>query len=274
MSIATGGGTGRVLQPDPAADELARHMVNGAGAEEVQRAIVRETVESAENGRLLEAGRTACGSMGDVRRPYARFPRAVELAECPRVNASGFWHTHPGEGELRSPRHSLPDWGNVVFGITDVSVVSGTQDAQVVVAADDREAMLEAFQSAVGHDVSGKRDVMNHLVSGRIDHDATIDRVEAELAPLVRRVPTGYPDLEGRFERARGQPATAHAHPATAHCHEVRQTVSPDIGNLRARSRAATDGVAMIARKVAATGFDEAIGVVAGTVVSNYLFGR
>lgn len=275
MSVSTPATAGSRLHPDSDAELLADHM---AGAAEVHRQIIEETIESAENGTVKEAGRTACGSVDNIRGPVARFPRAVELASCPPVDATGWWHTHPGGGEIQEPHHSIADWGNVVFGVTDASVVSGTRDAEVIVAADDREEMVARFQDAVGFPATSNRDIVAAWSNGELHPDAARRRVQEAMPDLVWRVPTNFDDLDGRLEsgpgviptRARQMESAGRAHV----CCQFDDLLSPDVGNLRENARMAQDFFAMSTRRVISEGTDEAIGVVVGTLVSNFLFGR
>lgn len=266
MAVATG-----VLAPGEEARLLAEHM---ARAEDVHRAILAETIESGERGRLTESGRTACATAENVRGPLARYPRAVLLDSCPPVQASGIWHTHPAGGELRDPRHSLPDWANIVFGNYDVSIVSGTNSMQVITAGADQEAMVAAFQDAVGADVATKTQLVNAIVNGTIeDHTAAARRVESALSPLVWRRPTGFHDLAARADAlAPGPPGASAPGRATAACTAFQDAVSPDAGGLRQQAREAADAGSMLVRDLANRSFDEALGIVAGTIVSRWLF--
>lgn len=275
MSATTTPASTRPVQPDRDAEMLARHMAQASG---VHRTIIEETIESAENGRVTEAGRTACGSVDNLRGPIARFPRAVELETCPPVAATGWWHTHPASGELQEPRHSIADWGNVAFGVTDASVVSGTRDAEVVVAADDREAMLARFQEAVGMPVESNRDIIAAYRAGELQPSAATRRVQQALAPLVWREPTGLEGLEERLDAlpAGLQDRGTHQHgQARAHaCFQFDALLSPDVGNLRENARMANDFFFMAGSRAISQGADEAIGVVVGTLVSRWIFGR
>lgn len=259
-----------MIAPDEDAQLLAEHM---AGAADVHRTILEETIESGERGRVTESGRTACSTAGDVRGPLARYPQAVLLSSCPPVQAAGIWHTHPGGGELREPSHSLPDWGNVVYGGYDVSIVTGTRSMQVVVAGADEAATRAAFAEAVGADVPTKRHLVNAIVRGDVDHGAAVRRVEAALSPLAHRRPLHFPDLDARAGRV--APAVAMAPPAaTAHaCSAFQDAVTPDVAGLRTQAREASGAASTLAKEVVSQGFDEALGVIVGTIVSRHLFG-
>lgn len=258
------------LVPSEEARLLAEHM---AGATDVHRTILEETIESGERGQLRESGRTACSSVNDIRGPIQRFPRAVLLEECPPVQAAGIWHTHPAGGELRSPRHSLPDWANVVFGAYDVSIVTGTRSMQVLTAAADPEAMHAAFQDVLGVEATTKADLVDALVAGRIpDHTTAVQQVEARLSPLVQRRPLSFPDLEARMGAGAPTAPGAGGQTASQGCAAYQQAISPDAAGLRRQAREAGDAASMVTRRIAAEGFNEAIGIVAGTIVSRWLF--
>lgn len=259
-----------MLAPDEEAALLAEHM---AAATAVHRAILEETIESGESGRMTESGRTACATVENVRPPLARYPRAVLLESCPPVQAAGLWHTHPAGDELRQPSHSLPDWANVVFGPYDVSVVTGTQSAQAVTAAGDEAAMRAAFQEAIGLEAETKRAVIDGLVRGHIDHDEAVQAVEWALSPLVQRWPLSFPDLEARADGLAPAPPELGLRTATA-CQAAEDAVSPDVAGIRRQVREASDAGRMVVSRVAAEGFNESIGIIAGTIVSRWLFDR
>lgn len=273
--VAFANGAGAMV-PSRSAEQLAEHML---GAEGVQRAILEETIDSAEEGRAQEAGRTACGSIDNVRAPVARFPRAVELSECPATDAVGIWHTHPDGNELRRPRHSLPDWGNVVFGWADASVVTGTEQSQAIVASGDREAMLATFQDALGLPVSTKRGIVAAVITGDIpDYFRALDHVESAMGQFVRQRANYFPDLDARLDGLTVEPGhgrtPAHRPTGNLHCHQFDELLSPDVANLRADARDAKDFFVMAGQRAARQGFDEAIGIVVGTIISNRIFNR
>lgn len=173
------------------ATELATRMVEN---DEVMRSIISETLQDALDGNIRESGRTKCPAGGEIRGPLGRFPRAIDLAPCPR-EVGGTWHTHVTPREIRTPVNSLPDMANVVFGLTDVSVVPGTQTADVVVSADSESAAETAFQNAVGLEASGPEDVVEAIRDGRIDPNTARSRAREALEPLVFTIETGYSDL-------------------------------------------------------------------------------
>lgn len=170
-------------------------------AVEVQEQILLETIESAEMGQPRESGRTACGNSQNVRAPIARFPEAVRLSGCP-IGVTGIWHTHPTLKGLREPEHSLPDWANVVFTDLDASMVVGVETSELIVTSEDRSAMIQAFQNALGLNVEGVNDVVHAVLSGKIpDPDSARERVRQELQPLVMRVNTSFPVLRDRVDQ-------------------------------------------------------------------------
>jgi len=159
---------------------------------EIQRDILRETIDSGLAGTILESGRTLCGSPDSVRGPLARLPTAVELSECP-IGRSGAVHTHVTESELRSPQNSIIDVAIVAFESLDVIGVVGTDTAEYFVAATDEREMQDRFRAAVGHDVRSVADVQDALP--RIDVGKAESNLRSELAPLFQRRPTGFETL-------------------------------------------------------------------------------
>lgn len=265
------------LESDPEAAALAEHMV---GRGDVMRTILDETLESAERGHLLESGRTACGRPGTLRLPLARFPRAVDLAECPPVQATGVWHTHATREQLLDGEHSLPDWGNIVFHDVAASMVVGLNTSELVVTAADREAMAERFRNVLGLDVRSSRGVNRALRRGEIGNPPGVrDRVRAEFAPLVRRVQTGLPDAQRLRARLQAAPSERELlarspHLAAGHGLLAEQLDGgPDLGRMRRNTRQAADQLGVMLRRVAAEGGNQALGIVLGTIISNRLFG-
>lgn len=179
--------TASSLSRDPEADALATNMVEKT---DLMATIVRETVEEG-----TESGRTACGKASSVRGPLARFPESIELAQCPR-SVGGAWHTHPSN--LQSPVNSLPDIANVMFGELDVSIVVGTQSADVVVAGADSDTMVREFQDAIGFEAGRPGDVVRGITSGEVTNPVDArQRVRSRLRPLFSqrslRLPVDVP---------------------------------------------------------------------------------
>ena len=185
----------RLLVPDPVAEELAHLMLD---EDSVQQEILQETIEKGQKGQIKESGRTVCPGGRQVEGPLGRFPTSVRLATCPR-EAGGTWHTHVTADELRNPENSLPDIANVVFGLSDVSVVSGTESAEAVFRPEDPEAMRDAFEEAVGVEMNEPDDVFEAIQSGRVDPSRAQQRVRQRLSPVIVRRRTGYHDLDGQI---------------------------------------------------------------------------
>lgn len=180
------------------ADELAQQMLE---QRDVMRTILEEVLASAEDGEIRESGRTVCGSAKDPRGPLARKFTSVSLPTCP-IRVGGAWHAHVTEGELKNPESSLPDVANVVFGKLEASIVVGTQSAEVVLAAEDRDAQVAAFQEALGVDVGSPHDVVNAVLSGAVNPSQARQRVRDTLSPrLVYRTDTGFEDLTREVEQ-------------------------------------------------------------------------
>ena len=180
------------IQRDERATELATFMLE---QHDTMREIVEETLTSAQAGNIKEAGRTLCPSNTEIRGPLNRFPRAIDLAACP-VGKGGTWHTHVTPREIRSPVNSLPDMANVVYGLTSVSIVVGTETADVIVAPEDQQAGEEAFQNAIGSTIDGPRDLSDAIRAGRIPPTESRQRARQALDPVVYQVQTGYSGLE------------------------------------------------------------------------------
>jgi hypothetical protein len=181
----------QAVGPAADAERLAEEMVNSSA---VMRQIIAETLQSAQNGRIREAGRTHCPESGKVKGPLNRFPRAIDLASCP-VDTGGAWHTHVSPEEIRNPTNSLPDMANVMFGLLDVSIVAGTETADVIVAPVDRGYAMDIFQNAIGAEVSTPQELTDEIMSGRINPATARQRARQELSTLVRTKRTGLTDL-------------------------------------------------------------------------------
>lgn len=275
MSVSTSRGAVKGLTIDRDAEILAESMIRAEG---VHRAILEETIESARAGSLKEAGRTACGSLDDVRVPFRRFPTAVELAECPVGVGAGIWHTHVSREQFRNPTHSLPDWGNVVFGHVDVSAVVGTQSIEVVMAPTDLAAMQKAFREAMGVDVFSKRGIIAAIISDQVDPEAARERVKQRLAPVVRRHTVSFSDIDANAgvipteDELRHAIAAAYPSiPTTAlYCSELTDAASPDIAGLRKQSRMATAALGDIAMRFGDEAITQAIGVAVGQAIAGF----
>lgn len=185
------------VRVDPNARALADHML---AMDDVMATILDETIPSESGAEVTESGRTLCGRGTDIHGPLARFPTAVELASCPVGTRGGTWHTHVTQDQLRNPTNSLPDTANVIFDEVDVSVVVGTQSADAVVAAADREATRAAFRDALGADVRSTDEVVDAIISGRVsDPPAARRRVRSRLSPLFDQHRTNFSGLDRRI---------------------------------------------------------------------------
>lgn len=188
----------QTLSPDGDAKWFAMKML---ASDRTMRAILDETVTSGENGQMTESGRTACGGLSDMAGPLSRFPRAVDLAECPR-DLAGTYHTHVTTNQLLNPTHSLPDMANVAFRGLDVSVIVGAETADVLVVAEDREEMAESFRNVLGIDARNTSDVVSAIDDGRIRDPARArQRLRREFSSLFESHPTGYDGLRERIRR-------------------------------------------------------------------------
>lgn len=187
------------LSPNPRAHDLADRMLSQRN---VLREVLWETIQSGKRGVMKESGRTFCPRSRDlIRGPLGRFPRSVALDECPVGVSSGVVHAHVTRDELRQPHHSLPDMANLVFEGIDASVIVGTQNSDVMVTAKSAEAMQYRFRNALGLEVNSTRDVVNALVSGKInDAPALRQRVRSRLTPLFRRVSIHFPNLDDHVD--------------------------------------------------------------------------
>ena len=184
------------LQRDETADWLADEMME---RDDIMRAIIAETIQTSKDGQIKEAGRTVCPSSGDLRGPHARYPTAIDLQACPS-DRTGTWHTHVTQDELRNPHNSIPDIANVVFGLVDVSIVAGTETADIVVRADEKENMIQTFNEAIGGDYSSVDDVNRDIMDGYINAVEARERIRNGLDSLIYRASTGYEDLDRKVD--------------------------------------------------------------------------
>lgn len=256
------------LRRKPGADELASVMTD---ADDTMRTIISETVASAQNGAIKESGRTVCPQSVSVKGPLGRFRRSIDLAACPS-DSGGTFHTHVSPGELRTPTNSLPDMANVVYGLIDVSVVAGTRSADVIVAADDDETMVEAFENAVGERFGNPRSLFQAIKEGRINPPAARERVRTQMSELISTVNTGYTDLEPEIE---GVPAANWAAPSVSGSDEsFAGRAAPVYYNPESVDAAAsklsevTDGSKLTSLVVSTT-----VGTVVGGVIDRLIFG-
>jgi len=236
------------LTPAADATRLAEEML---AARDVMEAVLTETIESARSGDALESGRTVCGDTANIKLPFERSPKSVELRSCP-VDLIGLYHTHPTPDQLRNPEHSLPDVANVALGPVDVSIIVGTHTSDVVLAPDDREAMHQTFRQSLGLDVSSTTEVVYALDQGIIeDPTEARERVREGMNGLITRQRTGFQSLDQQVDDL-DLPSVAvsalegyeHDHPEPDDRRQPRTPVGgPDAGKLRHRSRCVCDGV-------------------------------
>lgn len=178
--------------PDPAAEKMAGAMLS---QDDLMHDILRETVESHQDGQIKESGRTFCPDGGqEVHGPLGRFPTAVDLARCPR-GATGVMHTHVTREQLLDPEHSLPDMANVVFGEVDASVVVGAHSSEVMVTPSVESAAQEAFSDALGAGVSSASEVVETVKKGNIDPPSARERVRSNLPSLFYTQATSFPNI-------------------------------------------------------------------------------
>lgn len=261
------------LRPNAEAIELGRHMLQ---ADPVMRAIIEETIQSARSNQLMEAGRTACGSLDDLRQPHNRFPMAVELQECPVTDATGIWHTHVTQNQLRHPHHSLPDVANVALSNVDASVVAGTRSAELIVVSEDRGVMAERFRDALGLNVETPDQVAMAVLSGDIPRpqDAYV-RVSETFDSLINTRRTGYSDLDSQLDiipTEQDVAKTAARAPVGIGCSAHAHAVSPDVANLRSRARALSGLFEMFAKKVGVASVEQVAQATAANFLANIIF--
>lgn len=265
----------------PAEDSkvLAGHMLEAA---EVNQTILEETIDSAVTGDIRESGRTACGGLDDVRPPHLRMPTAVELASCPVWDMMGFWHTHVTRDQFRNPEHSLPDISNVLFEGAGASIVTGVETSQILYAPEEPEAAREVFRDVLGLEIDSTQDVKVAITEGMVPNPSGArSRLFRQLSPLVERRPTPLIDRQVIESSISSIPPTFSAPGGGEIAYELiecamdayQDPVDDTIVRIHNRARSGSDALWMLARRMATAGFDEAIGVVAGTVVSRWLFG-
>lgn len=188
----------RQLRADPAADALAGEMLDS----DWPREVLLEMAASAEQGQPKEAGRTACGSIDDVREPRERGTFFIEPATCGASRPAGMLHTHPNEP--LNPQHSLPDFGLVAFGHFDTSIVVGAETSEVFVApGGDRGQLLSALRDAMDADVEDMEALWRarERMSGR-EATAAREQLKDDLEALTRRVDTAAPAVASELSGA------------------------------------------------------------------------
>lgn len=180
--------------------------------DQVLRAILEETVESAQQDGIKESGRTFCPqSMQSVLGPHERFPRAVRLRSCP-VGSGAIVHTHVTHGELLDPEHSLPDMANVLYTDLDASYVLGVESSDVLLSPRSPEAAQRRFERALGVTIDEPSDLVDALKSGDIPDPPSARRdVRTELAPLFESESIRFPQMRQEIDRLRNEGVIAPA---------------------------------------------------------------
>lgn len=180
-----------MVEPDREAIMLADEMM---GRDDIMRTILAETNESAHTGTPKESGRTYCEAWGTVLPPSSATNRSIELQSC-IGGPTGIWHTHPGERGLTDPINSLPDMANVVFGHVDVSIVPGTENADIIVAPEDPQEAQDLFRQAIGADVQSAPEVREAIEARRLDPVESRQRARDMLSGLIVEADTSYAEI-------------------------------------------------------------------------------
>lgn len=224
--------------PTIEAESLFETMLSKVG---LQQEILSETIESAEDGHPKEAGRTICNE-SSVKDALNRFDRAVELQQCPSGSAA-IMHSHVSVPQLRTPEHSLPDIGNVLFNDIDVSMVLGVEEHDVLLAPEDSDAAVSTFQQTIGVEATSTKEVVKGLKDGSIrDYAGTRRRVRGRLPQLFEVVEVDFPELQSRVNNLSTdgklpahEPMTANFH-TIARSHGHRSEVSEQCQSIRDRT--------------------------------------
>jgi hypothetical protein len=256
--------------------------------DDVQQTILEETLNSQENGNILESGRTLCSSQSEIKGPLSRYPRAVDLQQCPVSGGGGAWHTHVTPRQLLNPENSLPDIGSVVFGQLDVIGVVGAESAEYVMGADDQDDAISEFRDALGADIAEQGELVSAIESGRINPITARSRVRKRMDSLFTRKKTGYADLEERVRSGSGVIA-ASGEPydkveVAMLNHTERETV--DYAEAMASPQTCTQLTGamgesaertlrdVIPESVRSTAVGAAVGTVVGNLVNSIVFGE
>lgn len=231
------------LYAAPRPSNNARMLANTiTGATDVQRQILMETVESAQQGNILESGRTFCPeNAGMVRGPLGRFPRAVDLQSCP-VGSAGIIHTHVSTSQLRNPTHSLPDTANVILGEVDASMVLGTTSSDLLLAPDDPEEATAVFQDALGLGVNTTDELVSAIESGQIPNPPEARRrVRTRLSSLFTTVRSPHRDIDFKVNQLGSEGAIPARRPVLASCHTHTRVYDSVGGHNRSISECCDD---------------------------------
>lgn len=159
---------------------------------DLQEDLLHEAHETGE-----EAGFTVCGR-GKVKSAVSTAFSSVILPFCP-LDSRAVMHGGGGH-DLASPRLSLLDISDVLFGTSDASLVVGADTSELMVAP-NREQLLAAqrvFRDAVGLNVGSHEDMV-HIVEERLisveEARQARQHIKTELAPLFSTESTPHPDM-------------------------------------------------------------------------------
>ena len=185
------------FEPSKSAEGVLGVMV---GHDDIKREILWETLDSEANGQILESGRTLCDSVNQIKGPIDRFPKAVDLQQCPISGTGGIWHTHVTPQEMLNPSNSLPDIAAVVLGHVDVVSVIGSETGEYVLSTEDDDAMVDAFSDAIGERIETQEDLIDAISYGRIDPYTARQRVRDRFSDLIVTKETGYDDITAEIK--------------------------------------------------------------------------
>lgn len=255
--------------------------------DDVQRTILEETLESQAEGNILESGRTLCSSQSQIKGPLSRYPRAVDLQQCPISGGGGAWHTHVTPRQLLNPENSLPDIGSVVFGHLDVIGVVGAESAEYVMAGDDQEAVVAEFRDAIGADITEQGELVSAIETGRINPITARSRVRKRMDGLFTREDTGYDDLSERVRSGDSVVASSNEPYDMIEVSMIRQTQPEkvDYGEVMSDPRTLNEATSAIGENVEkklsdvipdtvkSTAIGAGVGTLVGNVVESLVFG-
>lgn len=262
--------TPATTERDPDAFRLAEEMVR---RRDILETIVMETIDSAATGDIREAGRTKCPTGDRIRGPLGRFEKAINLHQCPG-GAGGVWHTHITPDEIRRPENSLPDMANVIYGLTNVSIVVGTETADVMVAAKDPMAARDEFENALGVRLGGPEALVEELSSGRLAPTSSRRRVRANMDDLFY---TRETDLEESQRKLRSIQPEQWGDPRGTGRDERFSGNVPGIPPVQTKN--IEEAASVMTRQLAGVGLGQlvlstSIGTVVGEVVNRVLLGE
>ena len=272
------------LEPSPMAESVLGLMVD---RDDVQRTILEETLESQAEGNILESGRTLCSSQSQIKGPLSRYPRAVDLQQCPISGGGGAWHTHVTPRQLLNPENSLPDIGSVVFGHLDVIGVVGAESAEYVMAGDDQEAAVAEFRDAIGADITEQGELVSAIETGRINPITARSRVRKRMDGLFTREDTGYDDLSEKVRSGDSVVASSNEPYDMIEVSMIRQTQPEkvDYGEVMSDPRTLNEATSAIGENVEkklsdvipdtvkSTAIGAGVGTLVGNVVESLVFG-